>query len=158
MKKKYLFPIIAIPVLLLVVGLTFLLIPSGNTEEELLKRVTQLWEARKAGNWTIVYDLYNEEYKKATPKEQFLSKPHLQVVDFEVTSAKVDKIGKGLNSNANDQKNSNNGWSSVSFNTIKAAIPLRASMKEIWVFENGAWYVKTDNPKTPFTNPAKNKP
>jgi hypothetical protein len=156
MKKQYLFSIIAILALILVLGGTFLLLPSGNTEEELLKRVTQLWEARKAGNWNNVYDLYEQAYKTTTTKEQFLSKPHLQVIDFEVSSAKIENAGdKGLNPTVKVRKNGDRGVSSVSFTTLKAAIPLKANIKEIWVFEKRGWYVKGDNPKTPFSNPMK---
>ncbi len=133
-RKKYLVPVLSLLVLSSACTLPF---AKPHSQEALGERVRLLWEARVKRDWGPVYDMADSKFKKEVPRELFIKRGKLAVQMFSVVKVEVHENGK-------------KGSSLVIFETYKMAQLVKISIKEIWIFEDGAWHLKLSDPRTPF--------
>lgn len=108
-----------------------------NTQEALMERVRSVWEARAKEDWGTVYDMADSKYRKEVPRERFIKRANVVTKKFTVSKVEVNENGK-------------EGSSMVIFETYKMGRLFKISIKEIWLFEDGAWHLKLSDPRTPF--------
>ena len=108
-----------------------------NTEEALMERVCSLWEARVKGERGTVYDMADSKFKKGVPRERFIKRANVVTKKFIVSKVEVNE-------------NAKEGSSMVIFETYKMGRLFKISIKEIWLFEAGAWHLKLSDRRTPF--------
>ena len=127
------------PLLLVAFGCT-LPFTTANTSQALEERIGMLWEARIKGDQKSVYEMTDARFKKEFPLERFLKRGDLVVEKFTIEKVEVSEDGR-------------EGSSMVFFDTYRMGYPFQISIKEIWLFEEGAWHVKMSGLPTPFDRP-----
>lgn len=108
-----------------------------NTEEALKERVDLLWKAKVKGDWETVFNMTDTRFKKMAARDRYIKKANLIVKNFTILNVDVNENGK-------------QGSSIVIFETIMMGHSLKARVKELWVFEDGAWHLNRSDRRTPF--------
>ena len=95
-------------------------------QQALQMRVDQLWQARKARDMETIYKLTDAKYREAVSKDDFLKKPGMNVIHYEIREITID---------------GQTGLAKTTFETQRAGLKMRANMNELWVLEKGRWYL-----------------
>lgn len=115
---------------------------STPATDDLQKRVTQLWQAKVAGDRETIYDMADQKFRDATNRTAFTKKSGLQIQGFEIAEIEINDDGKS-------------GSSMVIFKVIQFAQLMEISVKEIWLLEDGVWNIKMSDPGNPFAKRTK---
>ncbi len=128
-KCRFLFLFVFVPaVLLLFSGCAGKNLFSRPTAQSLEKRVLLEWELKKSGDWQEVYALTSKAYRKSHKKETFGKKSNVTIKDYE-----IDKLDLSEDMKKADVK--------VKFNVIAQGLTFTFYSKEVWIWENGNWYL-----------------
>ena len=97
-----------------------------KSPEELRKRVQELWEAKKRGDWGEVYDMTTSAYRSKVTKSSFLSSPKINTLGFTVENIKILEPG------------------TEALVIVKATLdmmgrPFPMQIKEHWLWEDEEW-------------------
>jgi len=106
-----------------------------KSPEVLRKRVQELWEAKKRGDWGEVYDMTTSAYRSKVTKSSFLSSPKINTLGFTVENIKILEPG------------------TEALVIVKATLdmmgrPFPMQIKEHWLWEDGQWRLMLS--PTPF--------
>jgi len=106
---------------------------NAEAENHLMKRVSELWVAKHAGDWAKAYEFCDPEFKKANPIEDFLKRTPIYsyvAYDLEWVEA-IDKKGRAK---VNFLYRSNDP-------SLAKMDSLQATNFENWVLVDGEWYL-----------------
>ena len=124
------------PIRLLLVSVCFLLIlmsacvplKTTNTEQNLNRRITEIMDAKVAGDWFKVYNYFDEEYRKKVTHSSFVNRSRLMFTGYTIENIVIDTDKKS----AKAQLTINFSSRGYEFNGVKET--------QLWIFEHGNWY------------------
>ena len=124
MKRKAVF------IFLMTIVLGSLLFSNVNRKKLLLNRANEYWRARTKDDLVTVYNMLSKESKKNVTLTSFIRKTNIKVTEYEISSVNINKVKPSR------------GVVKVIFSGYAMGYPLKKIRnKQLWIFEDGNWYV-----------------
>lgn len=117
--------IVCLYVLLMVISCAHF--PAGlKSEDTLRKKVHLEWDAKVGNNWGAVYDLSVKAFKDAIPRDNFIRRCNLLVIEFSIKEIKILEPGK-------------KALATIKYKTNQMGFVFDMTAKEEWIWEDGKW-------------------
>jgi len=118
----------------------------GTKQETLKERVENYMQAQIDGEWDHVYSFFHSSYREKVSKEAFVNRDRkLSFKRFEIEEITVLPSGDEATVTVR-----------IDISMMGYLFP-RAPQKQNWAKENGGWYVKGSDRRSPFTQQQKQK-
>lgn len=140
MKKRTVNPMIRSAIILFCLVGLFSCSNQTPGPDKLEQRVKALWDAKKNKDLKTIYQLHEKSFREKTTEEKFLKKRPIDVIDYEFQKVELTDEGR----------------SGKSFVKMKikgmGGFVFEPMVSDVWVVEDGEWYLKYMPPKNLFEN------
>ena len=101
-----------------------------TSQEDLQKRINELWTAKVQKKWDVVYDMSEKSYRESTSKEKDIAKRHLDILEYSFIKSEIDDSGKTAKS-----------YVKMKIKGL-AGLIFEPTVSDVWIVEDGKWYVR----------------